>query len=339
VRDPVFTLNETQPWETSLLFGYGSYEQLRAGLEIRHFNFLGEAGVGTLKLVQSMKSTRGDLSYSFPQFFGHRIDSLVKAYALRREELQLERREAGLRLAFSRPLKFLGAVATAGYLYEELRYEQAPVQVLSTEPASGDTTAASLEFNLTRDRRDSFIRPREGYHWFFQSEFASPTLGGSSEYQRVELGMSYHRPLAQGAWLHVGLTHGVVATWGGSDSELPVNKLFFPGGDNSIRGYTQGEAAPRNPDGTYSGARCYIVLNLETEFALSKSWSVVLFSDSLGEAVDLANYPFDTTLFSIGAGLRYQSIIGPVRMEYGYNLNPRPYDPSGTLLFSLGFPF
>ncbi len=65
----------------------------------------------------------------------------------------------------------------------------------------------------------------------------------------------------------------------------------------------------------------------------------MLFSDSLGEAVDLADYPFDTTLFSVGAGLRYQSIIGPVRLEYGYNLNPRPDDPSGTLLFSLGFPF
>jgi outer membrane protein insertion porin family len=28
-----------------------------------------------------------------------------------------------------------------------------------------------------------------------------------------------------------------------------------------------------------------------------------------------------------------------VRLEYGYNLNPRPGDPTGTLLFSLGFPF
>jgi len=32
-------------------------------------------------------------------------------------------------------------------------------------------------------------------------------------------------------------------------------------------------------------------------------------------------------------------LIGPVRLEYGYNLNPRRFDPLGTLQFSLGFPF
>jgi len=32
--------------------------------------------------------------------------------------------------------------------------------------------------------------------------------------------------------------------------DLPVNKRFFPGGDNSIRGYREGEAAPLGPDGT-----------------------------------------------------------------------------------------
>ena len=42
---------------------------------------------------------------------------------------------------------------------------------------------------------------------------------------------------------------------------------------------------------------------------------------------------------SVGGGLRWKTIIGPIRVEYGYNLNPRPKDPTGTLLFSLGFPF
>jgi outer membrane translocation and assembly module TamA len=41
----------------------------------------------------------------------------------------------------------------------------------------------------------------------------------------------------------------------------------------------------------------------------------------------------------VGGGLRWRTIIGPVRLEYGYNLNPRPKDPTGTLQVSLGFPF
>jgi outer membrane translocation and assembly module TamA len=38
-------------------------------------------------------------------------------------------------------------------------------------------------------------------------------------------------------------------------------------------------------------------------------------------------------------GVRYQTIVGPIRLEYGRNLNPRPHDPLGTLQVSVGFPF
>ena len=63
------------------------------------------------------------------------------------------------------------------------------------------------------------------------------------------------------------------------------------------------------------------------------------FSDNLGFAHSINDYPFDTGLFSVGGGIRWKSLIGPVRLEYGYNLNPRPKDPLGTLQFSIGFPF
>ena len=130
-----------------------------------------------------------------------------------------------------------------------------------------------------------------------------------------------------------------MTTVGTTDSTLPVNKLFFPGGDNSIRGYQEGEAAPVNADGKFVGAKSYLLMNLELEQALTTKWSMVLFADALGTAVRLANYPFDQKLYSVGLGLRYQTIIGPLRVEYGRNIDPRPRDPSGSLLFSVGFPF
>jgi outer membrane translocation and assembly module TamA len=114
---------------------------------------------------------------------------------------------------------------------------------------------------------------------------------------------------------------------------------FFPGGDNSLRGYQDGEAAPRSATGEFVGAKTYTLLNVEFEQALTTKWSAVIFSDSLGEAARLADYPFDERLYSIGLGIRYQTIIGPVRLEYGRNLNPRPLDPRGTVQLSIGFPF
>jgi len=123
-------------------------------------------------------------------------------------------------------------------------------------------------------------------------------------------------------------------------SNPPVNVLFYPGGDGSIRGYQKDEAAPRDPvTGDYVGAKTYTQLNLELEQAITRKWTVVAFVDAVGTAVRLDDYPFSEKLFSAGLGIRYNTVIGPVRLEYGHNLNPRPLDPEGTLHFSIGFPF
>jgi outer membrane protein insertion porin family len=81
------------------------------------------------------------------------------------------------------------------------------------------------------------------------------------------------------------------------------------------------------------------LVNLEFEQALAPNLTVVAFSDAVGLSTRLGDYPFQETLVSAGLGLRYQTIVGPVRLEYGHNLNPRELDPRGTLHFSVGFPF
>ena len=63
------------------------------------------------------------------------------------------------------------------------------------------------------------------------------------------------------------------------------------------------------------------------------------FGDAVGTAVALRDFPFNEKLYSAGLGVRYQTLIGPVRLEYGRNLNRRVGDPSGTWHFSIGYPF
>ena len=150
---------------------------------------------------------------------------------------------------------------------------------------------------------------------------------------------SWYHALGGGRYVSIGLSQGVDISFGSSENNLPFNKRFFPGGQNSIRGYQEGEASPRNALGELVGAETYSLASVELEQALTAKWSLVVFSDSLGFARHIDHYPFDTGLYSVGGGLRWRTLIGPVRLEYGYNLNPRPGDPSGTLQFSLGFPF
>lgn len=338
VRDPVFMLDEAPPWDASLLAGYGSYERLRAGLELRQSNLFGRAHQSRLLLVQSMKSSRGDYTYTVPELFGEALDASVKLFGLQREERAFLRQEYGGNVTFRRPLPFLRADASAGLTYQALRSKENELTTRTRDDEQ--VTVASVDLGLTRDTRDDPLRPRQGYRWFVQLEAASRALGGEVDYQRLEFGLALHRTWGRGRWIHAGISHGLLTTYGaGGPGDPPVNKRFFPGGDGSIRGYPAGSASPRAGDGRFIGAKSYLLANLELERAVVGNWTVVVFVDALGMASRLAEYPFDERLFSVGAGVRYQSLVGPLRVEYGHNVNPREGDPRGTLQFSVGFPF
>ncbi len=337
VRDPVFTVRESERYEANLLLGYGSYEQVRGGIEFRQLNLFGRAHQSRLQLVQSMKSTNADYTYSVPELFGESIDGAARLFALQRQETAFLRQEYGVSLSLKRPVPWLHAEGTVGYTFEALRNRNNELATGATDQAQ--INVGSVTLGLNGDHRDNPLRPRRGYHWFTRLEHAARNLGGSTDYQRLEFGAAWHTPWGDGRWLHFGLTHGVIMTLGTTDALLPVNKRFFPGGDNSIRGYQDGEAAPRGADGLFVGAKSYLLFNFEFEQALTSNWSVVAFIDALGATAQLRDYPFAEKLYTAGLGVRYQTLIGPIRVEYGRNLNPRPLDPGGTWQLSIGYPF
>ncbi len=336
VRDVVFSLKEAPRVDARLLFGYGSYEQLRGGVELTQTNLWGRAHHSRTEFIQSFKSTQGDYTYSVPGLFGEAFDGSARAYGLRREEQAFTREELGGELTARRQLRRWGLEATAGYSYESLTNAD---NELTTRTTDDETVrVASLNFGLSQDRRDHPLQPHAGWRWFGQLELADRLFGGEVDYQRWQLGASWHREIGAGRWLHVGAQHNGVVTLG-FDGDAPVNKRFYPGGESSIRGYQDGEASPRGADGRFVGAETFVLVNVEIEQALTRRWSLVAFWDGLGMAENLREYPFDEALHSVGLGLRYNTLIGPLRVEYGRNLNPRPGDPSGTLHFSIGFPF
>jgi outer membrane protein insertion porin family len=337
VRDPVFVVREGARYETNLLFGYGSYEQFRGGVEHRQMNIFGLAHQSRLELVQSMKSTSADYTYALPELFGESLDGTVKLFGLQRDEIAFVRQEYGLNASIKRAVRPIGGDFTAGYTFQALRNRRNELSTQATDERQ--VNVASMTVTLTGDRRDSPLRPRHGYHWSAQFEAADPKLGGEVTYQRFELAGSYHTRWGEGRWVHVGLSQGLITTVGADDRGLPVNKRFYPGGDNSIRGFQRGEAAPRGADGLFIGAKSYALFNVELEQALTPNWSVVALGDALGAAVSLRDFPIKERLYSAGVGVRYQTLIGPLRLEYGRNLNPRADDPSGTWHFSIGYPF
>ena len=337
-RDVLYEVVEGRRQEVNLLAGYGSYEQLRGGIEWRHFNLWGLAHTDNLQSVESMKSSRGTYTYTVPELFGSTLDGSVRLFGLHREDLSFMRDEFGVNASVQWPWRALHAQLTTGYTLERLSITH---NDLATEPTDLDrVNATSINFGIVQDRRDDPLSPHRGTKLFAQVDLASRWLGGDVDYQQLRIGGSYHTSWGHGRWVHLGLVHGVVLTLGANDDRhLPVNVLYFPGGDGSIRGYNAGEAAPRAANGQFVGARSYVLLNVELEQALTSRWSVVVFGDALGIAARIADYPFSEDLYSVGLGVRYRTPIGPVRLEYGHNLNPRRLDPSGTVQISIGVPF
>ncbi len=337
-RNVVYEFAEGKPVSLSVLAGYGSYELLRGGLEFEDRNVFGLAHDLQVRGVQSFKSSSGDLIYTIPEAFGENVDLFLQGSGLLREEVTFTRKEYGGSLGLQKFLVPLKTDFTLRYDYEYLnsQYEfpNSP-NLLGTEPAN----SAAFVLQLVRDRRDHPLLPKRGLKLFTQLEVASAALGGNVNYQRALVGASYHHDLGGGRLVHLGVMQGVTFVWGGDADQLPFNKRYFPGGANSVRGYVEGEASPLDVNGQQVGAETYTQFNLELEQLLTKTWSVVAFYDAVGFAQDRANYPWDEFLGSVGGGINWRSLIGPVRLEYGYNLNRRRLDPVGTLHFSVGFPF
>ena len=335
-RDVIYTVDEGKTLDFSILAGYGSYERLRGGFELEQYNLWGRGHSSRLKAIQSFKSSSAEYVYTMPELLGEDFDVFLNASGLRREEISFIRKEFGGGAGVSRNFRQIDTDLSVRFNYQVLT---ATRQDIPPEFGLREANVGSFIFDMRHDRRDNPLTPRGGYKIFSNLEIASEALLGDVDFQRMETSISYHHAISRLQWLHFGVSHGFVTTLADPTTDLPFNRRFFPGGDNSIRGYQYGEAAPRDPNGDLIGAETYTLANIEFEQGITRTWSVVFFFDALGQAITIEDWPVDEALYSVGFGVRWKSLIGPVRLEYGHNLKRRNEDPAGTVHLSIGFPF
>jgi outer membrane protein insertion porin family len=337
VRSITYKLTDRTSWEVDSLLGWGSYENLRVGIMAEKVNAFGLGHRLRLKSVVSTKSLLGETRYLIPNFLESEFPLSSKLFFLEREELSFDRQELGVNFGTSRYLKFLDMTMEAVYTFEDLDARINERGGTSTGPDS--VRSGSVELRFSRDKRDNPLNPQSGYRFFGDFQWGSEALGGQVDYQAADAGFSYHNEIKRGLIWHGSISHAVVGSFYKSQSQIPTNKLLYPGGENSIRGYERGGAAPFDDMGDFLGAKSTVILNLELEQRLTDSLSVVGFYDWLGMTKNIEEYPFDEHLSSIGLGIRLRTFMGPVRLEYGHNLDQRIGDPSGTYHLTIGYPF
>lgn len=111
---------------------------------------------------------------------------------------------------------------------------------------------------------------------------------------------------------------------------LPTSIRFFAGGDTSVRGYALDSIAPRDDTGRVVGGRHLLVGSIEFDHRFRDDWSVAAFVD-FGDAFDNES---PTLRKGAGLGLRWQSPVGPVRLDLAHGFD-EPGDDF-RIHFSLG---
>lgn len=144
-------------------------------------------------------------------------------------------------------------------------------------------------------------------------------------------------PPATPRWGRLALRAEAGAVWARTDTPVPETQLFLTGGDATVRGYALRDIGVPQADGGVSPGRYLAVGSVEWQIPVWRDgqrtpWEAALFVDggSVAEKVgDLKHR------WGVGAGVRYNSPVGPLRLDLAYGVEPRAW----RLHFNVGFTF
>lgn len=159
-------------------------------------------------------------------------------------------------------------------------------------------------------------RPRRGSRLSLQLSGASESLGSDLSFLRAVASGKRIWPLPFNMRLLTRLEVG--ATSVADFRELPASLRFFAGGDFSVRGYDFKSLGPEDANGRVIGGDNLLTGTVEVDVPVAKNWAVAAFVDAGNAFDDFSDINVQT---SAGAGVRWYSPIGPVRLDVAHPLD------------------
>lgn len=218
--------------------------------------------------------------------------------------------------------------------------------------SKGTTTTGKVTFTLTRNTLNDPYFPTNGSNIWVSGSVAG--LGGDNFFYSLSAGASWFHPIVGDLVLNLRATAGTIHPY--TNEPVPVNEKFYVGGINTIRGFEYGSAGPLGSRTVYKGvdnvvpldgrideyvfdhkvhsdpigALNMVVGNVELLYPLSKALGLraaVFYDVGKGWGGGDPDNRFDNSFLplrqAVGAGIRWYSPFGPIRVDWGYNLSPR----------------
>jgi translocation and assembly module TamA len=127
---------------------------------------------------------------------------------------------------------------------------------------------------------------------------------------------------------------------GGTNANIPFDKLFYAGGGGSVRGFAYQSAGPRDAYNNPLGGASVVEGSVEFRQRIGKSFGGVAFVDAGSAYTDtLPNFSQMPPRIGAGVGVRYYTDFGPARLDVAMPLNKRDGDAPFGLYVSIGQAF
>jgi len=337
--------------------GYSSVENLFLTASISQDNFLGRGQSVTFQAQLGSRTTQFNIRFVEPWLFDIPLSAGINIYNWTRDYDSYDKKSMGGSLSASYPFFNEDVRLFGSYRFDigevENVYEQfAPIDIIELQEDLGNEfITSSVTFGVSYDTRDRILNPTRGHDHNLTLEYAG--LGGDIGFTKVTAELGVYIPLF---WKVVGFVHGkggIVSETSGM--KLPDYERFYLGGINSIRGFDWRDINVLDENGNESGGEEMIQINLELIIPLVKAAGIngVIFfdagqvfgnnyrQDDSGQWVrDDKDIGFDNLRKTVGFGVRWNSPMGPIRLEYGHILDKEEGDSgSGQWEFTMGSAF
>ncbi|MEO1552793.1 MAG: autotransporter assembly complex family protein [Pseudomonadota bacterium] len=329
VRDIVVQLEERARYTltTGTSFSTSEGPGLAASLTRRNATRRGDTLTGEMTLATLERSFSVD--WRIPNVTGF-DRTLVLASEIGREETDAFDREAvtvsgTFEVRQSRHLTYaLGAGSE--FTREEDAFEQRDQQILST----------SLGVRL--DYADDPLDATQG--WRVDARGEPGWVLGDRETQFVSLNgqISAYQPLDQNKRIVAAARVQSGFVFGAALSDLPVSRRFFAGGGGSARGFEYQSVGPEDADGTPTGGRGLLEVSGELRWRRDGPLGFVAFLDGANVSAD-QGVDFEDIRYSAGLGLRYDTLVGPIRFDIATPIDPDDDDDPVQVYVSIGQAF
>jgi outer membrane protein insertion porin family len=337
--------------------GYSTIDRLVGIGEITQNNFLGLGEMLKFKGEFGARTQDFNLSFLEPWLLDRPVSLRVDLFKEERTYTGYSDKSLGGSLSLGRRFWDYWGI-TGSYSWSDESYFNV-TDTISTDPLFIQSqelkTTGKVGVNFYRDSRDNYLDPRRGSNNSIYTEYAATFLGGDNAFYKIIGDSTWYFPFFFDTAFSI---HGRIGYAAGLQGRpIPLNERFFVGGMGTVRGLDWGTAGPRFPivkqdkitgstvtisdTGDPKGGAKELVFNGEYTFPLFAAVKLrgVTFVDAGRAFDDNEGYDLSKLTYTAGAGLRWTSPMGLIRLEYGYVLNRKQDERAGKFEFSMGSMF